>query len=119
MDVYKGGRQSASPRCTVLLKGICMSDMCMHKRCLEPRPKRRSEVVELIPELEKLRCGTTAKGDGAGEAQDSECIVCWTAKKSHLLDPCGHMCVCEVCAGALRTCPLCRVDVRSVIKVYR
>jgi serine/threonine protein kinase len=29
-------------------------------RCLEPRPKRRPEVVDLIPEFEKVRCDTQA-----------------------------------------------------------
>jgi interleukin-1 receptor-associated kinase 4 len=30
------------------------------QRCLEPRPKRRAEVVDLIPEFEKVRCETEA-----------------------------------------------------------
>ena len=37
----------------------------------------------------------------ASENEDiaSECSVCMDNKKNHVLIPCGHVCVCEVCAG--------------------
>ena len=88
------------------------------ERCLEPRPKRRSEVVHLIPDLEKVRCGTGANDDGQGVAQERECNVCMVKEKSHFLVPCGHRCVCDVCAETLKTCPLCRADVLSAIRGF-
>ena len=47
-------------------------------RCLEGRPKRRPEVVDLIPEFEKVRCDTEAlhtkggRGQSPGTMGDSE-----------------------------------------------
>jgi hypothetical protein len=38
-------------------------------RCLEPRPKRRAEVVDLIPEFEKVRCDTEALDTKGGRKQ--------------------------------------------------
>ena len=40
-------------------------------------------------------------GSMASENEDiaSECSVCMDNKKNHVLIPCGHVCVCEECAG--------------------
>ena len=29
----------------------------------------------------------------------SECSVCMDKKETHVLTPCGHLCVCRECAG--------------------
>lgn len=50
-----------------------------------------------------------------------ECAVCMVSRTSHVFVPCGHLCVCAACAGAIqktnRRCPLCR-KVGKVMKVY-
>ena len=43
-------------------------------RCLEPRPKRSAEVVDLIPEFEKVRCDT--------EALDTKFCFCKNNKRT-------------------------------------
>jgi hypothetical protein len=35
----------------------------------------------------------------------TECSVCMVNNKTHVLVPCGHLCVCQECAGKF-TCPL-------------
>jgi len=56
------------------------------------------------------------------DAAVNECVVCMESEKSHILVPCGHQCVCEVCAVNLvstkQACPVCRAPVLQVIKVY-
>jgi len=44
--------------------------------------------------------------------------VCMDADVSMALQPCGHVCVCEACAGPLKDCPMCRADIASVLHVY-
>ena len=51
---------------------------------------------------------------------DPNCVICLDERKSVLLLPCSHLCVCEGCAdrsfaGAqMDRCPLCRAEVAKV-----
>ena len=61
------------------------------------------------------------KGDSI---KDGECIVCLDAPRTHLMHPCGHLSMCERCAGTLMAsvlpkCAVCRKDVDSIVKVYK
>lgn len=55
-----------------------------------------------------------------GEASLDECIVCMERAKTHILVPCGHYCVCGICAAILRGkgCPLCRTVIQSTHQVF-
>ena len=46
-----------------------------------------------------------------------ECIICWDANASVVLQPCGHLCVCLGCVELLRgaACPMCRGQVLSKV----
>ena len=64
---------------------------------------------------------TSPKGDSL---KDGECIVCLDAPRTHLMHPCGHLSMCERCAGTLMAsvlpkCAVCRKDVDSIVKVYK
>lgn len=75
----------------------------------------------------------------------SECVVCMEAVVFHFLDtykeffirqclniissclsvqaqiiflPCGHVCCCQVCSGALQGCPLCRSTILQCVRLY-
>jgi len=53
-----------------------------------------------------------------------ECVVCQEREVSHILIPCGHPCLCKICATAkalskLRhKCPECRATFREAIRFY-
>jgi serine/threonine protein kinase len=53
-----------------------------------------------------------------------ECVICMERPVTHILIPCGHPCLCEVCATSqglsrLRMkCPECRVEFRQAIRFY-
>lgn len=73
----------------------------------------------------KCKCGVECKTDD--ELRDhvcnqisapKECIVCLDAPSKVLLNPCGHAQFCNKCATQLKTCPVCRSDVLTVIKVF-
>ena len=56
------------------------------------------------------------------ETPDNQlCIVCMANKKSVLLRPCRHYCVCDLCSPMLNgVCPICRTNVTSteVVHIY-
>lgn len=57
------------------------------------------------------------------ERDDDTCVVCLDALKTHVLVPCGHLCVCASCCDDLmtssRSCPMCRQGASMSARVYR
>jgi len=68
---------------------------------------------------------STITDDPAGLPIPSECIVCLEKPVDSVIYSCGHMCMCYKCAlqqwkgqgGGF--CPICREDIRDVIKTFR
>ena len=59
----------------------------------------------------------------SAQAEQKECCICLetvAARTLLVLVPCGHKCVCAGCSGSLvgKPCPLCRKNVREVLRVY-
>ncbi len=50
--------------------------------------------------------------------EENLCVICMSNKKDIKLSPCNHMCVCEVCANGIKKCPMCRVNVIKIDKVF-
>lgn len=54
----------------------------------------------------------------------TECVVCMAACVSTVLVPCGHLCLCINCADSIKksgkstACPLCRVEVTQMHRVF-
>ena len=56
--------------------------------------------------------------------ESNECNVCYERPVNSVLYTCGHMCMCFECAQAVRKektalCPICRQEIKDVIKIYR
>lgn len=52
--------------------------------------------------------------------KDDECVICWNATATHVVVPCGHLCMCPECVPKeLGSCPVCRAPMAHVMKVYR
>jgi len=47
-----------------------------------------------------------------------ECIICLTEERQLACMPCGHLCTCVPCGYALRTCPICRQQIQSFVRIY-
>lgn len=65
-------------------------------------------------------------GDNGSVASGSnECIVCYEAPINTVLYMCGHMCMCYECAVKQwrapggGQCPICRANIRDVIRTYK
>ena len=56
------------------------------------------------------------------EEDNSLCVVCMDGPKEYIAVPCGHKALCERCSrryvGGREACPLCRVKVKQVIRVF-
>lgn len=47
------------------------------------------------------------------------CVICIDAKRTHLVAPCGHKCLCEACSTTIGgACPICRGAAALVCKVF-
>ena len=64
--------------------------------------------------------------DARNDKREDECVICMENVLSHVIVPCGHLAICEVCSllleqGVIDRCPVC--NVRSTpphtMKVYR
>ena len=84
-----------------------------HARALE-------EVVERVHKRQRPGPEDAARSvpdPGPGPAEEKECPVCMESDKTIALDPCGHM-LCGNCVKYVRKCPICRRDIRSVLRVF-
>ena len=48
----------------------------------------------------------------------SLCKICLSKGSNILLLPCRHVSTCHFCTFCIRFCPICRCEIKSVIKVY-
>ncbi|CEM01910.1 unnamed protein product [Vitrella brassicaformis CCMP3155] len=88
-----------------------------------------SELDALRKQLEAMRLEKEAiereKKRLEEERESTECDICMASKKSIVLIPCRHFCLCGVCATALmskpvaeRLCPRCRQAITATRHVY-
>jgi hypothetical protein len=47
-----------------------------------------------------------------------ECVVCMSAQKDCMLEPCGHFGFCMACAYKCSECPICKKSIRTRKRVY-
>lgn len=57
------------------------------------------------------------------EREDKLCVICQDKEKCIMILPCRHLCLCQDCQGPLKVhgnnvCPICRRNVRQMIKAY-
>jgi len=46
------------------------------------------------------------------------CIICMEKAREVVNIPCGHLICCNDCGHSTKECPMCRVEVRDVVRVY-
>ncbi|KAH3739543.1 hypothetical protein DPMN_046197 [Dreissena polymorpha] len=64
-----------------------------------------SDVDDVLKENEKLK-------------EQRVCKVCMDREVCVTFLPCRHLATCEECAESISTCPICRSDVESKVKIY-
>ena len=65
---------------------------------------------------------SSAHVDGFRRLKDptvSDCVVCGKWQSSHVLIPCGHLCLCGSCVESITTnCPICRKAIENRQRVF-
>lgn len=46
------------------------------------------------------------------------CKICYVRKIHYYNFPCMHGCICDLCSLTIRTCPYCKMRIRSFKKIY-
>ena len=48
------------------------------------------------------------------------CSICYDSSITLLLEPCNHICICELCYNSLATkkCPICKTEISATRKIY-
>ena len=57
------------------------------------------------------------------EVEQRTCVVCTADAAVVAIVPCGHVCLCQDCEGAMRkhnqrVCPMCRTSIRETLRVF-
>lgn len=119
------------PKCLNIERLEKELDNLRGKKNKRKRPNKRKEISE-AHKAGACTCGDSNNEDNieepsslapSQEANDQDegdaCVICLEGKKTHLIVPCGHKCLCgnEDC-HKIDTCPLCRRDVEDIIKVF-
>jgi hypothetical protein len=50
--------------------------------------------------------------------REEECIICWDSRRYGTFLPCGHFICYLSCAKKIRTCPMCRTPIQSLVRTY-
>lgn len=53
------------------------------------------------------------------ENEEESCRICFEAKINSVFVPCGHLACCYPCATPLGKCPICRGEVKQVVKTFK
>jgi len=81
------------------------------KKEIEQLKLRRQEILE----AEALLAEAAPEANAGG----GECVVCLNAGQTHILIPCGHICVCDACIGVGDSCPMCSRQVSQKVQAFR
>lgn len=74
-----------------------------------PAPSPAAAPVQAIP------LGAAA---AAASSEVDRCVVCMERQKNQFFQPCGHVCCCAQCAGAVRDCPMCRTPIQAKFQAF-
>ena len=50
--------------------------------------------------------------------ETQECVICMDSQKNTAFVPCGHIATCDNCSMTVKSCPICRADAVSTLRVY-
>mmetsp|Transcript_7829 Transcript_7829/g.10957 ORF Transcript_7829/g.10957 Transcript_7829/m.10957 type:complete len:429 (+) Transcript_7829:76-1362(+) len=74
----------------------------------------RQSIMELPPSMRQQFKNVNEKQT----ISHSECVVCQDTAAVRAVVPCGHLCLCDTCANSVVTCPLCRGQRQSTLKIF-
>jgi len=97
------------------------------------RNRKRSfhEAIQSMPLATQSRitldddANTSNNSNSNSNSNSSTCVICHDESSVMAVIPCGHVCLCNTCSDVCmngrngqRTCPLCRGNMQSVLRIY-
>mmetsp|Transcript_2779 Transcript_2779/g.4728 ORF Transcript_2779/g.4728 Transcript_2779/m.4728 type:complete len:142 (-) Transcript_2779:98-523(-) len=83
--------------------------------------KLRMQVKELEDQLKEAMKLLAQREGGPQNERGTDCVVCMSAPRRYAFTPCGHRCVCHLCAVGVcqteRRCPICRAKVVRILRI--
>ncbi|GFH43916.1 hypothetical protein CTEN210_00390 [Chaetoceros tenuissimus] len=93
------------------------NDIAEAERNIEKRKQSLKQTLEIIPESARPKISVEH-----GNSSKNVCVVCQDENAVMAIVPCGHMCLCAECSSSIMTndkkCPLCRIAIREIMKIY-
>ena len=83
-----------------------------------------STLSTLVPSTSRFRFNSSSNKNAQHtleEERDKLCVICLSAPLSHVIVPCGHLCLCKECAQSespLTRCPICRSPIDMKVQLY-
>lgn len=127
MNEYRAGYDSAFEKRLECIQKKQMRHDCDHS---DPDCATNTKKVTFAGDV----CVLEGKENGDIHTKDVErwvpdaCVVCLSAPRTHIFAPCGHLCLCNTCAfktpyrkrkrAKKHSCPICRQESTSIVKVY-
>lgn len=82
---------------------------------------KRMSLAQLLEEEKRLLRALSILHETKASLQTNDqsmCLICEERKLAVLFRPCNHICVCEICAREVETCPICRAKIVGREKVF-
>ena len=84
--------------------------------------KKHVEALTWLKPIKQAKLLRLTGLSGAEAAERRECVVCFAGGSDVagwvILQPCGHVCVCNECGKGLEQCPLCRQAVTAALPAF-
>lgn len=61
---------------------------------------------------------STSKKTEDQSSPSNPCALCLTEEKCLAFVPCGHVAACVSCGHSVRSCPICRSEIKAFVRVY-
>ena len=118
------GLSMSNPAFWVTLAALMLSSSLFHGYYYTKHPivTRRSIEVHVRMILKLINDEVDASAGKEQKFDEMTCAVCKAEKKTVLLQPCNHLCLCVSCVKPVlkynRICPICREHVVQWTKIY-
>ncbi|GAB6029976.1 hypothetical protein CHUAL_005670 [Chamberlinius hualienensis] len=79
-----------------------------------------SEKYEMVQKLIRLWEDNEKKSEDKDEIPTGErCVICLSEKPNCVFQDCGHLVTCADCATNIKECPICRLYIVKVLRIFR
>ncbi|KAG7252572.1 hypothetical protein CRUP_019356, partial [Coryphaenoides rupestris] len=101
-------------------KGACKAMEAEVEEQAEAEPEPLTPSAPLpSPDSSPPHTPVTPSAFSSIDVGGSDCVVCMERGSQVIFLPCGHVCCCQVCSGALLNCPLCRGSISQRVRLYQ